>query len=134
MTIPVDLSDAGGHLSAQLDGVEVFRYVYEDLTDQLESPRPHLNPLRSLDGDVVSIYRPHDHLWHRGISVALPNVGEHNFWGGVTYTREQGYVQLPNNGRTVTDRSRRSRGWRLLHKRWTGSPSPATRSSPRRVG
>jgi Family of unknown function (DUF6807) len=101
MTTPVDLTDGGTHLSAQLDGVEVFRYVYDDQTAQMESPRPHLNPLRSLAGDVVSIYRPHDHLWHRGISVALPNVGEHNFWGGVTYTREQGYVQLPNNGRTV---------------------------------
>jgi hypothetical protein len=98
---PVELTDGNGHLCAQLDGVEVFRYVYDDRTDQVESPRPYLHPLRSLDGDVVSIYRPHDHLWHRGISLALPNVGKHNFWGGVTYTREQGYVQLPNNGRMV---------------------------------
>jgi methane monooxygenase PmoA-like len=96
---PVELTDGGDHLSAQLEGVEVFRYVLDDLTDQVESPRPYLHPLRSLDGDVVSIYRPHDHLWHRGLSLALPNVGEHNFWGGVTYTRDQGYVQLPNNGR-----------------------------------
>jgi hypothetical protein len=103
MTTPVVLTvdDAGDHLSAQLDGVEVFRYAVDDWTDQVESPRPHLHPLRSLDGDVVSIYRPHDHLWHRGLSLALPNVGEHNFWGGVTYTREQGYVQLPNNGRML---------------------------------
>jgi hypothetical protein len=101
MTTPVDLTDGGDHLSAQLEGVEVFRYVLDDLTDQVESPRPYLHPLRSLDGEVVSIYRPHDHLWHRGLSLALPNVGEHNFWGGVTYTREQGYVQLPNNGRML---------------------------------
>lgn len=96
------LSDTGdGALAAVVDGVEVFRYVYDDRTDQVESPRPYLHPLRSLAGDVVSTYRPHDHLWHRGISVALPNVGPHNFWGGVTYTRDQGYVQLPNNGRTA---------------------------------
>ena len=37
--------------------------------------------------------------WHKGISLALPNLGEANFWGGVTFRRGLGYVQLPNNGR-----------------------------------
>ena len=81
--------------------VEVFRYVYDDPTDQVESPRPHLNPLRSLDGTSSRSTGRTTTSGTAGISVALPNVGEHNFWGGVTYTREQGYVQLPNNGRTV---------------------------------
>jgi hypothetical protein len=62
--------------------------------------------VRTLTGDVVSIYRPHDHVWHKGISWSLPNVGPQNFWGGPTFVRDKGYVQLDNNGtqahRTLT--------------------------------
>jgi hypothetical protein len=100
----LSLTDTDGALVATTDdGLELFHYVYLDRTEQLQSPRPYLHPVRTLAGDVVTIYRPTDHLWHRGFSLALPNVGAHNFWGGVTYTREQGYVQLPNNGATVHD-------------------------------
>jgi hypothetical protein len=79
-------------------GDELFRYVYLPGEPQLESPRPYLHPVRTLDGDLVSLYRPHDHVWHKGISWSLCNVGPDNFWGGVTYLRDRGYVQLPNNG------------------------------------
>jgi hypothetical protein len=78
---------------------ELFRYVYRPWDPPVESPRPYLHPVRTLSGRLVSLYRPHDHVWHKGISLALSNVGAENFWGGPTYVRgHDGYVQLPNNG------------------------------------
>lgn len=79
---------------------QLLRYVYRPTEAQLESPRPYFHPLRTLTGDCVSLYRPHDHVWHKGIAWSLPNVGPENFWGGPTYVRDRGYVQLPNNGAT----------------------------------
>ena len=93
-----------GSLRVIHEGVELARYVFAPADAQLESPRPYLHPLRTLAGDVVSLYRPHDHVWHRGIAWSLPNVtgpgGVANFWGGPTYLRGRGYEQLPNNGTT----------------------------------
>jgi Methane oxygenase PmoA len=81
-------------------GQELLRYVYRPWDVQLESPRPYFHPLWTLGGDPVSLYRPHDHVWHKGIAWSLPNVGPANFWGGPTYVRDAGYQQLPNNGST----------------------------------
>jgi hypothetical protein len=78
---------------------ELFRYVYRPREPVLESPRPYFHPVRTLGGDLVSLYRPHDHVWHKGIAWSLGNVGPANFWGGPTYTRDRGYRQLDNNGR-----------------------------------
>jgi hypothetical protein len=74
-------------------------YVMRPSDPQLESPRPYFAPLRTLAGDVVTDLRPADHVWHKGLSWSLPVVGDENFWGGPSYRRGQGYVQLPNNGR-----------------------------------
>ncbi|MFG2043565.1 PmoA family protein [Dactylosporangium sp. NPDC048998] len=80
-------------------GRELFRYVYRPRESQVESPRPYLHPIRTLGGRLVTIYRPHDHVWHKGLSLALSNAGPDNFWGGPTYLRSLGgYTQLPNNG------------------------------------
>jgi hypothetical protein len=84
-------------------GTELLRYVYRPWDAQLESPRPYLHPVRTLAGDPVTLYRPHDHVWHKGIAWSLPNVGPANFWGGVTFLRDGGYQQLPNNGSMVHD-------------------------------
>jgi hypothetical protein len=72
--------------------------VYRPWDPQLESPRPYFHPVRTLAGDEVTLYRPHDHVWHKGIAWSLPNVGPANFWGGTTYRRGPGYVQLDNDG------------------------------------
>lgn len=96
MTLRLDKQP--GALDVAFGGQPLLRYVYQPDDPQLESPRPYLYPLHTLGGDPVSLFRPHDHVWHRGIAFSLPNVGPANFWGGVTYTRAQGYVQLPNNG------------------------------------
>lgn len=84
-------------LTASFGGTELFRYVYRPDDPQLESPRPYFHPVATLGGDVVSLYRPHDHVWHKGIALSLPNVGPYNFWGGVTF-RAGRYVQVHNDG------------------------------------
>ncbi|GAA2687071.1 hypothetical protein GCM10010428_59580 [Actinosynnema pretiosum subsp. pretiosum] len=81
--------------------VELARYEYAPGTPQLESPKPFLHPVRTRGGRLVSLFRPHDHVWHKGIAWSLPHVGEHNFWGGPTYLRGRGYAQLDNNGAQV---------------------------------
>lgn len=78
--------------------VDLLRYTYVPDSPQLESPKPYLHPLRTRAGHLVSLFRPHDHVWHKGIAWSLPVVGEENFWGGPTYVKGEGYVQLPNDG------------------------------------
>ena len=73
-------------------------YVHRPTDVRLESPRPYFSPIRTLRGETVSLYRPDDHVWHKGIAWSLPVVGDENFWGGPTFVSGQGYVQLPNNG------------------------------------
>ena len=84
-------------VTARWDDVELFRYVYRSDDPQAESPRPYFHPVRTLRGDLVTVFRPHDHVWHRGIALSLPHVGAENFWGGPTF-RDGRYVQLPNDG------------------------------------
>ena len=84
-------------VTALADDLELFRYVYRPADAQLESPRPFFHPVRTLRGDLVTIYRPHDHVWHKGIALSLPHVGTENFWGGPTF-RNGAYVQEHNDG------------------------------------
>lgn len=96
--IEVTASRGGGE-------VDLLRYVYRPDEVQYESPRPYVHPIRTLSGRLVTVFRPWDHVWHKGITLALPVVGRDNFWGGPTYTREAaGYVVLPNNGSQDHDR------------------------------
>jgi len=81
-------------------GDVLAEYVYAPSEPQLESPRPFLL-LRTPDGAPATAYRPADHVWHKGLSLALPVVGQENFWGGPTYVHGEGYVQQPNNGAQV---------------------------------
>jgi Family of unknown function (DUF6807) len=97
----VELTDDGAAITVAHEGVELCRYVYRPPEPAIESPRPYFHPVRTLTGDEVSIYRPHDHVWHKGIAWSLPNVGPQNFWGGPTFVRDKGYVQLDNNGAQV---------------------------------
>jgi hypothetical protein len=90
-------------LAAQ--SVELMRYVYTPDEAQFESPRPYVHPVRTPGGRLVTVFRPWDHVWHKGITMALPNVGPDNFWGGATYTRKVGwYSDLQNNGSQNHDR------------------------------
>ncbi|TQJ30070.1 PmoA family protein [Microbacterium sp. SLBN-146] len=89
--------DGAGRLVLRRDARELLEYVYRPTDAAVESPRPYAL-LRTPAGRDVTAYRPADHVWHKGLSLALPHVGSHNFWGGPTYTAGEGYVQLPNNG------------------------------------
>ncbi|TMR94729.1 hypothetical protein EJK15_32450 [Nonomuraea basaltis] len=88
----------GRSVTVSAGDVELFSYVYSPDTPVLESPKPYLHPIRTVGGRLVSLFRPHDHVWHKGIAWSLPHVGEHNFWGGPTYVHGKFYVQLENNG------------------------------------
>jgi len=78
--------------------IDLFRYVIVPESPQLESPKPYIDPIRTRAGRVVSLFRPWDHVWHKGIAWSLPVVDDENFWGGPTYVHGQGYRQLPNDG------------------------------------
>lgn len=95
-------------LELSADGRQLFTYVYADETPQMESPRPYFHPMHTLAGDPVTIFRPYDHVWHRGLTMTIAHLEDQNFWGGGSYRHGQGYVQLANNG------AQRHRGWESL--------------------
>ncbi|GAA4977709.1 PmoA family protein [Actinoplanes utahensis] len=114
-------------------------YVYRPDTVTLESPKPYLHPLRTLAGDEVSLFRPHDHVWHKGIAWSLPHVGEHNFWGGPTYVHGSSYVQRPDNGsashRTIDGLEVTASTASLSHRLdWTSQGGAAVLSERRSLG
>lgn len=93
------MTDDGTALRLRHGDADLFAYVYRPADPQYESPRPYVHPLRTLGGDLVSVYRPWDHVWHKGIAWSLPHLGPWNFWGGPTYVRERAtYVDLGNDG------------------------------------
>ncbi|NUT96478.1 MAG: PmoA family protein [Saccharothrix sp.] len=130
--------EVGSAVSVRAGEVEPFRYVYAASDPQVESPRPYFHPIRSLDGDVVSVYRPWDHVWHKGLALSLPHLGPDNFWGGPTFVRGKDYVWLDNNGamRSVGDASveRGKTGVTLRHALdWTTQQDVHVIAEDRRV-
>ena len=91
----------GRHLDVGYGQTTLFRYVYAPADVTRESPRPYFCPLRTLAGHEVTIFRPHDHVWHKGLSMTVAQLSGQNFWGGPTYVRDQGYVRLEDHGRIV---------------------------------
>ncbi len=85
-------------LAVSVGDVELFRYVHRPSTPAFEGPKPYLHPVRTLAGDVVTAFRPHDHRWHKGVQMTATDVSGENFWGGVTYVRDRGYAALSNVG------------------------------------
>src|ERR1017187_8056510 len=78
---------------------ELLRYVYAPGEEQVESPRPFFHPVRTLRGELASLYRPHDHVRHKGISWSLPDGGLGNFWGRPLCQLGRGLGVMPNKGR-----------------------------------
>ncbi|MFF7212234.1 PmoA family protein [Streptomyces sp. NPDC008238] len=79
-------------------GRPVGRYVHRPELPGRLSPRPYLHPLTTLAGVPVTAFMPADHLHHLGVSVAVPDVGGHNFWGGRTFVRGRGPTELDDHG------------------------------------
>lgn len=90
--------DDNKSLTVTLGDLEIATYTYDATDEQRESPRPFFHPLRTTAGETVSVYRPWDHVWHKGIAWSLPHFGEDNFWGGPSFRRGEDYKWLPNNG------------------------------------
>ncbi|MEU9975130.1 PmoA family protein [Streptomyces sp. NPDC051014] len=75
-------------------GVRLFVYVYRPEA-AWEAPKPYLHPVRTLSGNVVTDYRPHDHRWHKGLSLTASHLSGANLWGGNSYVHGEGYLVLP---------------------------------------
>ena len=88
----------GQYVEVLLGARVLFRYVYHDDVPPHETRKPYFHPIRSLRGDDVTLYRPHDHPWHAGLTMTIPSISGDNFWGGNTYDPQHGYIQKPNNG------------------------------------
>jgi hypothetical protein len=52
----------------------VLRYVYGG------APKPYMHPLLGPAGVPLTIYEPHDHVWHRGLWFTIKFVNGENFW------------------------------------------------------
>src|ERR1700738_3733425 len=89
-----DLEEPGPHVA----GRAVADYVLEPDVDPTLVPRPYLHPVRTLAGTVVTDLLPADHLWHLGVSLAMPDVAGANLWGGRSYVHGRGYVWLADHG------------------------------------
>jgi hypothetical protein len=93
-------------LDVSADSVEVSdgsrmlaRYLLDPDVPASESPRPFLHPVRTRAGRVVTDFRPADHSWHHGISLALPFVGHANLWGGPSWdAAAAGYLDRGDDG------------------------------------
>lgn len=78
---------------------EVATYTQRGDLQATDAPRPHLHPVRTLGGTVVTETQPADHVHHFGAGVAISDVNGVNFWGGSTYVPDVGPQILPNHGR-----------------------------------
>ncbi|WP_307801741.1 DUF6807 family protein [Actinomadura violacea] len=81
------------------DGRETAVYAERGDLQASDAPRPHLHPVRTLGGTVVTEVQPDDHVHHFGAGIAISDVDGANFWGGSTYIRGEGPRMLPNHGR-----------------------------------
>lgn len=96
----------GTLLRVQLGSTEVARYVDGAGSPAFDSPRPHLHPVTTCRGTVVTAASPADHTWHLGLGVGVQDVAGHNLWGGRTYLRDGGYTWRRDHGR-------------IEHRTWT---------------
>src|SRR5660397_63319 len=88
------------------EGQQLLEYVYRPETPVSEAPRPYIHPLRTLSGNLVTGFRPHEAPWHHGLSMVLAHVNEQPVFGGISYVADvgdgtPGYRQLPNTGQQV---------------------------------
>jgi hypothetical protein len=76
----------------------LLRYVYRPDTEVDESSRPYAHPVCTLAGEVLTNFRPNDHPWHHGLSFTINCLSGHNFWGGATYRKADGYQMRGDHG------------------------------------
>lgn len=79
-------------------GRMVCGYVVAPALAARLSPRPFLHPVLTPAGTCVTEAMPDDHLHHLGAGVAVPDAEGLNFWGGRTFVRDRGSVELDDHG------------------------------------
>ncbi|MEU8384417.1 PmoA family protein [Streptosporangium sp. NPDC048865] len=99
---------------------EVATYTQRGDLQPTDAPRPHLHPVRTLGGTVVTETQPADHVHHFGAGVAVSDVNGVNFWGGSTYVPGVGPRILPNHGRQRRRSLRPVDGGFAERLDWTG--------------
>ncbi|MCL3859402.1 PmoA family protein [Actinotalea sp. K2] len=90
-------------LIVQAGRTEVLRYVDGTGSPAFDSPRPHLHPVRTRGGVVVTDAAPADHTWHHGVSIGVQDVEGNNLWGGRTYLPQEGYTWRHDHGTVQHD-------------------------------
>ena len=81
----------------------MFRYIYEPDMPQAESPKPFFHPVNTLAGDLVTNYRPHDHVWHKGIQMTIAHLDGQNFWGGAATVTGRATCSCPTTAASAMD-------------------------------
>ncbi len=98
----------------------VAEYTWRPELPTALAPRPYLHPVRTLGGTTVTELMPASHRHHLGVSVAVPEVGGANFWGGRTFLSGHGPAWLDNQGAQQHVRWLRRTEDRFRHTlRWT---------------
>jgi hypothetical protein len=82
----------------EVTGQVVADYVDGSGAPGSDSPRPHLHPVRTPGGILVTDAAPRDHPWHLGLGVGVQDVAGTNLWGGRTYLRDAGYTWRHDHG------------------------------------
>jgi hypothetical protein len=120
------LQDQPRTATLRVRGHDVARYVWQPQVPLAMSPRPYLHPVRTLSGITVTDAGPDSHRHQFGISIAAPDVGGHNFWGGRTFVAGHGPAWLDNHGVQQHERWLRRSGDELAHVlRWVGTHGTA---------
>lgn len=91
----------GETVRVQCGSTTVLEYHYQPDLPPEESPKPYIHPLATPQGDLLSLYRPHDHPWHHGLYFGWASVNGVNLWGGASYVRGEGYVNRHDHGSMV---------------------------------
>lgn len=95
----VVIHELGRQLVISVGDVDIVTYVYAPTTPEVEARKPYLHPIRTLAGAPISAFRPWDHRWHKGFQMTWSHVSGQNFWGGNTFSHEDGYTLKDNVGR-----------------------------------
>ena len=118
MTTRGPVAERRGRLIAGHADCPLFEYVFEASLPRELAPRPYFHPLHSLAGVRLTDHQPSDHRWHLGLAYSWPVVDRWNFWGGPTFVRSRGYVDLDNHGE-------------IRHLRWDHPTKSSTSQGPR---
>lgn len=90
----------GGERELRIDGQPRALLATGAGIEAVNTPKPHIHPLRTPGGVEVTGFAPDDHPWHHGLQFAMPRVDAHNLWGGGTYfSPDEGYRVVEDQGR-----------------------------------